>query len=298
MHVFVTGATGWIGSTIARELVGTGHQVAGLVRSESNAAALSAMGATPVLGSLDDLGLLQRSASAADGVIHTAFGLDFAKFAAMSEQERQVIEAFGEVYRGSDRPVIATSGFGLLPRGETFTEDVFPAPPIPGFPRAPEPAVVRLLERGVRATVVRLPRSVHGRGERHGFVPMLAALAREKGVSAYVGDGVNLWPSVHRLDAAHVFCLAVEHGGQGGPFHAVADHGVPYRRVAEAIGRQLDVPVRSLTDEEAAAHFGPLALWVAGNGPASSQRTRERLNWTPREADLIGDIDHPDYFRQ
>ena len=289
MHVFVTGATGWIGSAIVRELIGAGHQVTGLVRSESNSAALSATGATPLLGSLDDLDLLRKGAAEADGVIHTAFGVDFSKIAEMSQQECRVIELFGETYEGSDRPIIATSGLGLLPPGETFTEATPPAPIDPAFPRAPEYSTVMLADRGVRATVVRLPRSVHGRGERHGFVPMLATVAREKGVSAYIGDGDNLWPSVHRLDAAHVFCLALEHGGQGGPFHAVADQGVPFRQIAEAIGRQLGVPARSLTTK--------LAMWVAGNGPASSERTRERLEWEPKEAGLISDIDHPDYFR-
>jgi len=297
MRVFVTGATGWIGSAIVRELLGAGHQVTGLVRSDSNSVALSAMGATPVLGSLDDLDLLGQEAAEADGVIHTAVGIDFSKFAEMSQQERHVIELFGEVYAGSDRPVVATAGFLLLPRGETFTEAMYPAPIDPHFPRAPEQSIAMLADRGVPATVVRLPRSVHGRGERHGFVPMLIAVAREKGVSAYVGDGGNLWPSVHRLDAAHLFCLALEHGAQGGPFHAVAEEGVPYRQIAEAIARQLGVPARSLTPEEAAAHFGPLAMWVSGNGPASSQRTRERLGWEPKQAALIVDIDHPDYFK-
>ena len=296
MRVFITGATGWVGSAIVRELVESGHQVTGLVRSDCNSATLSAMGATPVLGSLDDLGPLRDGAANADGIIHTAFGIDFSKFAEMSQQERRVIELFGEIYAGSDRPIVATAGFLLLPRGETFTEAMYPAPIDPHFPRAPEPSVAMIADRGVRATVVRLPRSVHGRGERHGFVPMLAKVAREKGVSAYIGDGDNLWPSVHRLDAAHLFCLALEHGAQGGPFHAVADEGVPFRRIAEAIGRQLGVPARSLSTEEAAAHFGPLALWVGGNGPASSQRTRDRLGWEPKQADLISDIDHPDYF--
>ena len=296
MRVFVTGATGWIGSAIVRELIGAGHRVTGLVRSASNGAALSAMGATPLQGSLDDLDRLREGAAAADGVIHTAFGVDFSKIVEMSQQERRVIEAFGEVYEGSDRPIVATSGFALLPRGETFTEDMGPPPINPAFPRAPEHAIATVADRGVRATVVRLPRSVHGRGERHGFVPMLATVARGKGVSAYVGEGDNLWPSVHRLDAARVFCLALAHGAQGGPFHAVADQGVPFRQIAEAIGRQLGLPARSLTPEEAGAHFGPLAAWVAGHGPASSGRTRERLGWTPREADLIADIDHPDYF--
>ena len=297
MRVFITGATGWIGSAIVRELVEGGHHVAGLVRSEGNRAALSALGATPVMGSLDDADVLRRAASEADGTIHTAFGIDFSKFAEMSQQERRVIELFGKVYEGSDRPIVATAGFFLLPPGEKFTEAMFPAAVDPRFPRTPEQPVAAIAKEGVRATVVRLPRSVHGRGERHGFVPMLARVAREKGMSAYIGDGDNLWPSVHRLDAAHLFCLALEHGAQGGPFHAVADEGVPYRLIAEAIGRQLGVPARSLTVEEAADHFGPLAMWVGGNGPASSQTTRERLGWVPKQAGLIADIDHPDYFK-
>ena len=296
MRIFVTGATGWIGSAITRELIDAGHQVIGLVRSKSKGEALAAMGATPVLGSLDDIDILRNGAADADGVIHTAFGVDFSRIVEMSRQEQRVIEIFGEVYEGSDRPIIATSGFGLLPPGGMFTEDTPPPPVNPVFPRAPEQATVALAGRGVRATVVRLPRSVHGRGERHGFVPMLARLAREKGVSAYVGDGGNLWPSVHRLDAAHVFCLALKHGAQGGPFHAVADEGVAFRQIAEAIGRQLGVPARSLAAEEAATHFGPLAMWVAGDGPASGRGTRERLGWEPKEADLISDIDHADYY--
>ncbi len=296
MRVFITGATGWIGSAIVQELVAGGHPVTGLVRSDRNAAALSDLGATPILGSLDDLDLLRQAADDADGVIHTAFGIDFTKIAEMSRQERQVIEAFGDVYAGSDRPIVATAGFLLLPPGQAFFESVFPAPVDPHFPRAPEQSVALIAGRGVRATVVRLPRSVHGRGERHGFVPMLAKVARDTGVSAFIGDGENLWPSVHRLDAAHLFCLALQHGAEGGSFHAVADEGVPYRRIAEAIGRQMGVPARALSPDEAAAHFGPLALFVGGNGPASSRRTRERLGWAPRQADLIGDIDHPDYF--
>ena len=297
MQVFITGATGWIGSAIVEELIGKGHGVTGLVRSEGNGKALSALGAEPVMGSLDDVDLLRTAAAQADGIIHTAFGIDFSKFAEMSEQERRVIELFGEVFEGSDRPIVAAAGFGLLPRGETFTEAVFPAPLDPAIPRVPEQAIASIDAQGVHATVVRLPRSVHGRGERHGFVPMLANVAREKGVSAYIGEGDNLWPSVHRRDAAHLFCLALEHGALGGPFHAVADEGVPFRLIAEALGRQLGVPARRLTTDEAAAHFGPLAMWVGGNGPASSQRTRERLGWEPEQAGLIADIDHTDYFK-
>lgn len=297
MRVFITGANGWVGSALVPELVAAGHQVVGLVRSEQKAEALRAVGAEPLLGSLGDLETLKRAASEADGVIHLAFGLDFSKIADMAREETQAIEAFGEVYAGSERPVIITSGFGLLPAGETFTEDLLVAPINPAFPRAPERVGLAIAEKGVRAAWVRLPRSVHGVGERHGFVPMVADLARQKGVSAYVGDGENLWPSVHRLDAARVFRLALEQGAQGGPFHAVADEGIPFRQIAEAIGEQLGVPTRSIPAEEAAGHFGPLTMWVAGNGPASSARTRARLGWEPKEPGLLRDINWPEYFR-
>ncbi len=297
MRVFVTGANGWVGSALIPELIAAGHQVVGLVRSEPKAEALRAMGAEPLLGSVGDLETLKRAASQADGVIHLAFGLDFSRIVEMAREEQRAIETFGEVYVGSDRPVIITSGFGLLPAGETFTEDGPLAPIIPEFPRAPEHAGLAIAAKGMRATWVRLPRSVHGVGERHGFVPMLAAIAREKGFSAYVGNGENLWPSVHRLDAARVFRLALEQGAQGGPFHAVADEGVPFRQIAQAIGEQLGVPTRSLSLEEAAGHFGPLAMWVAGNGPAASARTRAHLGWVPKEPGLIRDINRPEYFR-
>ncbi len=296
MRVFVTGATGWVGSAVVAELVSAGHQVVGLVRSEQKAQTLRAAGGEPLLGSLGDLTILKRAASEADGVIHLAFGIDFSRIVELAREDRQAIEAFGEVYAGSDRPVIITSGFGLLPVGETFTEDMSPAPVMPQFPRASEQTAFAIAAKGVRATWVRLPRSVHGVGERHGFVPMLAGIAREKGVSAYVGDGRNLWPSVHRLDAARVYRLALEHGAVGGPFHAVADEGVPFRRIAEAIGEQLGVPTKSVSPEEAAGHFGMLAGWVAGNGPASGAKTRERLGWVPKEPDLIRDINRPEYF--
>ncbi len=297
MRVFITGANGWVGSAIVKELVAAGHQVTGLVRSEEKAGALRAAGGEVLLGSLGDLETLRRAAAEADGIIHTAFGLDISRIVELAEEDKRAIEAFGEVYAGSGRPVVVTSGFGLLPVGEKYTEDGPLAPIIPEFPRASEQTAAAIAGKGVRATWVRLPRSVHGVGERHGFVPMLSGVAREKGVSAYVGDGQNLWPSVHRLDAARLFRLALEHGAQGGPFHAVADEAVPYRQIAEAIGGQLGVPVRSLTPEEADQHFGPLAVWVAGNGPASSTRTRARLGWTPEHPGLIEDISRPEYYR-
>ncbi|MGI4873953.1 MAG: SDR family oxidoreductase [Janthinobacterium lividum] len=291
MKVFVTGATGWVGSAIVQELLGAGHQVLGLVRSEANAQALAAAGGTPLRGSLNDLDSLRRGAAQADGIIHTAFGLDLADIAKSGAEEQQAIATFGEVLAGSDRPLIATSGLGFAPVGQPMTEiSALSEIEIPGFPRHPERAVQAIAAQGVRATVVRLPRSVHGANEQHGFMPMLIRLAREKGVSAYVGDGQNLWPSVHRLDAARVFCLALEQGAQGGPFHAVAEEGIPFRAIAEAIGRLLHLPVVSQSPEEAAAHFGPIALFTAGNGPAASEQTRARLGWQPTQPGLIADL--------
>ncbi len=295
MRVFLTGANGWVGSVIARDLLDAGHAVVGLVRSKEKGEALAAAGVTPLLGSLADLDVLRRGAGDADGVIHTAFGLDMSKIVELAEEDRQAIETLGEVFAGSDRPIVVTNGVGLLPVGEMFTEDS-PSPPInPAWPRASEQTTFALAERGLRASVVRLPRSVHGSGERHGFVPQLATLAREKGVSAYVGDGQNLWPSVHRLDAARVFRLALERGARDEAFHAIAEEGVPFRLIAEAISRQVGVPTKSLTPEEAEDHFGGFAMWVAGNGPASSERTREILGWEPREMGIISDIERPDY---
>ena len=198
------------------------------------------------------------------------------------------------MFADSDRPIIVTGGFGLAPTGRTFTEDERP-PVNPAFPRASEQTGFALTERGLRAMVVRNPCSVHGPGETHGFIPMLAAVARERGVSAWVGDGLNLWPSVHRLDAARVYTLALERGAGGESYHAVAEEGVPYRRIAEAIGGQLGVSSRSLAPEEAQAHFGPLGGWVTGNGPASRAATRAALGGDPREVGIIADIERPDY---
>lgn len=295
MRVLLTGANGWMGAAITRELIEAGHAVVGLVRSRDNADQVAAAGATPLLGALADLDVLRRAAAGADGVIHTAFGLDLARIAELASEDRRAIDTFGDVFAGSDRPIVVTSGVLLTPPGVTFTESERP-PVDPAFPRASEQTAFALAERGVHASVVRLPRSVHGVGERHGFIPMLAAVAREKGVSAYVGDGANLWPAAHRLDAARVFRLALEHGGRGEAFHAIAEEGVPYRLIAEAIGRQLGVPVQSMTPEQAAAHFGGLAMFVGGNGPASSTRTREVLGWQPVQPDLVADIDRPGYY--
>ncbi len=295
MRIFLTGANGWIGSIIARDLVAAGHDVTGLVRSKEKGEALAAVGVEPLIGDLGDLEAIRRGARDADGIVHTAFGIDFARIRELAEEETRAIEAFGEAFAGTDRPIVVTGGVGLTPPGHVFTEDERP-PVNPAFPRASEQAAFALAERGLRAMVVRNPRSVHGPGETHGFVPMLAKVARGKGVSAWVGEGGNLWPSVHRLDAARVYTLALQRGAAGAAYHAIAEEGVPYRRIAEAIGRQLGLPARSLAPEEAEAHFGPLAAWVAGNGPASSARTRAALGWEPREVGLVADIERPDYY--
>ena len=294
MRVFLTGATGWVGSAVARELMNAGHSVVGLVRSKEKGEALAAAGVTPLLGSLTDLDALRRGAGGADGVIHTAFGLDLSQYAQLSQEDSEAIEAFGEVFAGSDRPVVVTSGLGLLPAGETFTEDARPAV-IPEYPRASEQTAFAFAERGLRASVVRPARSVHGLGERHGFVPMLAGIAREKGFSAFVGDGQNPWPAVHRSDAARVFRLALERGARDEAFHAVAE-GVPFKSMAEAIGRQVGVPAKSLPPQEAEAHFGGLAIWVTGSGHVSSEWTRTVLGWEPREIGFIPDIGRPEYY--
>lgn len=294
MRVFLTGANGWIGSVVARELLDADHSVVGLVRSKEKGDALAALGITPLVGTLRDLDVLRQGAADTDGVIHTAFGLDLSKIQDLADEDREAIETFGDVFAGTDRPIIITGGISIAPEGEVFTEDARP-PVIQDFPRASEQTAFALANRGLRVSVVRNPRSVHGVGESHGFVPMLTAVARDKGVSAYVGDGQNLWPSVHRLDSARVYRLALERGEGGKAYHAVAEQGVAYRLIAEAIGKQLRMPTKSLSPDEADAHFGPLAVWVGGNGPASSEATRAALGWEPREVGLIADISRPDY---
>ena len=295
MRVFLTGANGWIGSAIVGELMAAGHSVIGLVRSEGKGAALASAGGTPLVGSLGDLDVLRRGAAEADGIIHTAFGLDFSRIVELAAEDRLAIETFGEVFAGSARPIVVTSGFLSLTGGKVGEADRPGL--VPAFPRASEQAAFALAERGVHASVVRNPRSVHGRGETHGFVPMLAAVARGKGVSAYVGDGANLWPAVHRADAARVYRLALERGACGEAYHAVAEEGVAFRGIAEAIGRQLGLPARSVAPEEAEAHFGPLATWVANDGPASGAWTRRTLGWTPGEVGIVADIERVEYSR-
>jgi nucleoside-diphosphate-sugar epimerase len=292
MRVFVTGATGFVGSAIVQELIGAGHEVLGLARSDASAKAVIGAGAKVHRGDLEDLESLRSGTAMSDAVIHTAFNHDFSKWAANSELDRHAIEALGSALVGSDRPLIVTSGTALLTPGRLVSEDDVPASM---FPRFSEEAAAAVEARGVRVSVVRLPPSVHGEGD-HGFVPTLIRIAREKGLSAYVGDGLNRWPAVHRLDAAHLYRLVLEKVSPGARYHAVADEGVPFRDIAGVIGRRLMVPVVSKSADEAGDHFGWFAHFAAIDNPSSSQRTRELLGWRPKQPGLIPDLDRPQYF--
>ena len=300
MRVFVTGATGFIGSAVVPELIGAGHQVLGLARSDANAEALKAAGADVHRGALDDLDSLKRGAAGSDGVIHLAFIHDFingfSAYAAAVETDRRAVEALAGVLEGSGKPFVVTSGTALLAfsaPGRTGTEEDVAAQ---GSPRSEsEATVLAAAGRGVRASVVRLPPTVHGAGD-HGFVPMMIDIARRKGIAAYIGDGANRWPAVHRLDAARLYRLALEKAIPGARLHGVAEEGVPMRSIAETIGAWLGLPVRSLSQDEAQAHFDWMALFVAIDNPSSSALTRSALGWSPKEMGLLTDIKESGYL--
>jgi nucleoside-diphosphate-sugar epimerase len=294
MRVFVTGATGFIGSAVVQDLLGAGHRVLGLARGEDGARALAAAGAEVQHGSLEDLESLSAGATACDGVIHTAFIHDFSKFAENCEKDRLAIEAMGQALAGSDRPLVVSSGVALLAPGRVSTENDLPPAASPA-PRVSEQTAMAQVERGVRASVVRLAPSVHGDGD-HGFVPTLIGIARAKGVSAYVGDGLNRWPGVHRLDAATLYRLALEKGAAGGRYHGTADEGVKCRDIAQVIGERLNLPVVSKPRDEAGEHFGFLGYFFGVDCPASSALTQAELGWRPTRPGLLADLDHPRYF--
>ncbi len=293
MRIFLTGATGFIGSAIIPELIHAGHQVLGLTRSDAGAQSLLAAGAEVHRGNLEDLESLRSGAAKSDGVIHCAFDHDFSNFAANCEKDRRAIEALGAALAGSDRPLIVSSGIGPLSPGRLATEDMDPPANSP-MPRVSEQVAFAMIPQGVRASVVRLPQ-VHDT-VKQGLVTFAIALAREKGVSAYVGDGSNRWPTAHVLDTARLYRLALEKQEPGARYHAVAEEGVPVRDIAEVIGRGLKVPVVSMTPEEAGAHFGWLAMFAGLDLPASSAITQERLGWRPTGPGMIADLEQMRYF--
>ncbi|GAB3219567.1 SDR family oxidoreductase [Spirosoma arcticum] len=294
MKVFLTGATGFIGTALVPELLSAGHQVLGLARSDASANALLAAGAEVHRGDLEDFDSLRSGAEKSDGVIHTGFIHDFSRFAEVSEIDRRAIEAIGDALVGSDRPFIVTSGTALVSPGQLATEEMMPvAGP---HPRLSEVAADAVAARGVRVAVVRLAPSVHGVGDKTGFVPILINIAREKGVSAYIGDGLNRWNAVHRLDAVRLYRLALEQAIQGVRFHGVAEEAVSFKTIADVIGKHLNIPVVSVLPEEAAAQFGWFTSFAGIDCPASSRKTRESLNWQPARPTLLADMEEGIYF--
>ena len=296
MRVFLTGATGFIGSAIVPELIGAGHQVLGLARSDAGAKSLAAAGAKVHRGDLEDLDSLRSGVAAADGVIHTGFNHDFSRFKEVCEVDRRVIETFGAALAGSDRPIVIASGTALVSPGRLATEESVSTITSADIPRiVTEDAATLMATRGVRAALMRLAPSVHGDGD-HQFVPTLINIARVKGVSAYIGDGRNRWNAVHRLDAAHLFRLALEKATAGARYHAVAEEGIAFRDIAEVIGRRLNIPVVSKSPDEAADHFGWIAAFAGLDCPASSKLTQERLGWRPMQPTLLTDLERGSYF--
>ena len=298
MRVFITGASGFIGSAVVPELIEAGHQVVGLARSDASAAALTAAGAEVHRGTLDDLDSLRAGAAASDGVIHLAFNHDFSQYEAAGLTDQRAVATLGAALEGTGRPLVVTSGTLALPWGRVGSERD-PADPLKVTSATrfvSEQLALSLAARDVRSSVVRLPPSVHGEGKA-GLVGTMIDVARARGVSGYTGDGSNRWPAVHHLDAAHLFCLALENAAAGTMLHGVADEGVPIRDIAEVIGRHLKVPVASISTAEASAHFGWLANALVADNPTSSALTRGLLGWQPTHPGLVDDLDQGHYFR-
>jgi len=293
MRVFVTGATGFIGSAVVKELIRAGYEVLGLARSDAGAKTLAAAGAGVHRGDLEDLESLRSGASASDAVIHTAFLHDWSKYAESCELDKRAIEVVGAVLQSSSRPFLITSGVGVA-QGRAATEDDPPLPASPSLPRVSEVTAVALIERGVHASVMRVPQ-VHDT-VKQGLVTRLVSVAREKGVSAYVGDGQNRWPAAPVLDVALLYRLALEKGTAGARYHAVAEEGVPLKDIATAIGRGLNLPVISISREQAQEHFGFFGFFVGRDAPVSSTRTREELDWKPIGPGLLTDLENMRYF--
>lgn len=294
MRVFLTGSTGFIGSALVKDLISAGHSVLGLTRSEAGAQELTAAGADVHRGSLENLDSLRSGAIAADAVIHTAFDHDFSKFKQNCEEDRQAIEVLGEALEGSGKPLIVTSGVALIAKGRPATEDDPPPPIIPAFPRASEHAVAAFEKRGVKTMVIRLPQ-VHDT-HKQGLVSFAIQIAREKGFAAYIGEGENRWAAGPRLDAANLYRLALEKGTTGARYHAVAEEGVRAKDIAEAIGRGLKIPVKSISQEEAAAYFGFLAGFAGWDLTASSDKTRKELGWSTSGPTLLEDLNNMRYI--
>jgi nucleoside-diphosphate-sugar epimerase len=292
MRIFVTGASGWIGSAVIPELLGAGHQVLGLARSDSSAAAVAALGAEVLRGDLNDLDALHAGAASSDGVIHLAFIHDFSNFEASVTADRRAIETMGTALEGSDKPLVIASGTAAVPGRVATERDEQSAMSAVSGRATNALATLDLAARGVRSSVVGLPRTVHGDGDRHGFIARLVSIARDKGVSGYVGDGSNRWPAVHVLDAAHLFRLAVEQAPAGTRLHAVGDEGVPIRDIADVIGRHLSLPTASVPAED----FGFLGQILSVDQPASAALTRELLGWRPVQPGLIEDMEKGHYF--
>jgi nucleoside-diphosphate-sugar epimerase len=296
MRVFVTGATGFIGTAIVQELINAGHEVLGLARSDASAQKLLKAGAEVHRGDLEDLDSLRSGTAQSDGVIHAGFIHDFTRFKEVCEVDKVAIETIGKVLVGSDRPLIVTSGTALVSPGRLATEDII-SPFNPAWPRASEQAADAIADLGVRAAAIRLSPSVHGNEDRHGFIPILVNIAKEKGVSAYVGEGENRWNAVHRLDAARLYRLALENATPKARYHGAAEEAITVKTIAEYIAKQLNIPVASITPEAAAEHFGWFSHMAAIDCPASSSWTQQHLNWQPTHSTLLADIENGIYTK-